>query len=186
MYSQYAKKVYAQSPNKAVIWWLEGDFEQYTTMPKTQSNGLTPTEAGQLIRDITCGIKSNEPNAIVALNHSPWLSNADADTFWSAMPTDVLDMVWVQGYGDQDKLPNSTASNETFTWLHTKTGRPIMAETSFQGSNASTPDHWTTTTAANINARIASGVIGALSYAPPANYQTTIGTLNPQLNATCQ
>ena len=150
-----------------------------------QSSPLSYAEESALAQNITCAIKSNEPNAVVAMNHSPWISNAVADAFWSAMPTDVLDMVWVQGYGDANKLPNSYDTNATYDWLHTKTNRTIMAETSFQTGNVNTPDRWSTTSAANINARIASGVIGTLIDTPPANLQTTIGTLNPQLNATC-
>ncbi len=186
-YGQYAKAVYANSPSKPVIWWLEGDFVQYTVGGgTTQTNPLSYAEAGQLARDITCAIKSNEPNAIVAMNHSPWNSDAVSQGFWAAQPTDVLDLIWVQGPGDSDTLTNSGTYNATtanYNWLHTFTGKKIMVETSFAGSGAA--DRWSTTTAANINARIANGVIGVHVNSPASNYQTAFTALNPGLSSTC-
>ncbi len=187
-YGQYAKAVYANSPNKPVIWWLEGDFVQYTVGGgTTQTNPLSYAEAGQLARDITCAIKSNEPNAIVAMNHSPWNSDAVSEGFWGAQPLDVLDLIWVQGPGDSDTLTNSGTYNVTtanYNWLHTFTGKKIMAETSFAGSG--TADRWSTTTAANIDARIANGVIGVHVNNPASNYQTAFTALNNAgLSSTC-
>ncbi len=184
MYGEYAKKVYAASPNKPVIWWLEGDFVQYSY--SDQSNPLSYAELGALARDITCAIKSNQPNAVVAMNHSPWISNDQANGFWGAQPLDVLDLVWVQGAGDTDTFVNSgtyNAATANFGWLHKKTGRKIMAETSFAGSGSA--DRWSTTTAANINARIANGVVGVLVNNPGASYQSAIDTLSPSLSSTC-
>lgn len=182
-YAQYAKAVYAASPNKPVIWWLEGDFVQYTY--SGQINAFTYAELGQLARDITCAIKSNEPNAVVAMNHSPWIADNISTAFWSAMPMDVIDMVWVQGPGNSDAFVNAGSYNATtanYAWISQKTGRTILAETSYAGSGSD--DLWTTTTVANINARIAHGVIGVLVNNPASNYQTAIGALTP-LTATC-
>ena len=183
-YGEYARVVYARSPNKPVIWWLEGDFPQYNAT--SQSNPLSYAELGQLTRDITCAIKSNEPNAVVASNHAPWLANDVTTGFWGAQPTDVLDLIWVQGAGDTDAFPNSGSYNATtanYAWLHSNTGLKIMAETSYQSSSSG--DRWSTTTAANINARIANGVIGVLVNQPPSNYQSAFTALNSSLNSTC-
>ncbi len=187
-YGQYAKAVYTNSPNKPVIWWLEGDFVQYTVGGgSTQSNPLSYAEAGQLARDITCAIKSNQPNAIVAMNHSPWNSDAVSKAFWAAQPLEVLDLIWVQGPGDSDTLTNSGTYNvntANYSWLHTFTGKKIMAETSFPGSGAA--DRWSTTSAANINARIANGVIGVHVNSPASNYTAAFATLNSAgLSSTC-
>jgi hypothetical protein len=184
-YGEYARVVYARSPNKPVIWWLEGDFVQYSY--PNQSNPLSYAELGSLARDITCAIKSNQPNAVVAMNHSPWISNEQSSGFWGAQPLDVLDLVWVQGPGNSDVFLNSGSYNATtanYAWLHQFTGKNIMAETSYAGSGVD--DRWTTTTAANIDARIANGVIAVLVNSPPSTYQTTMGTLGPGLASTCQ
>jgi hypothetical protein len=161
---------------------LEGDFVQYTYADQTSP--LSYAEAGALTREITCAIKSNQPNAIVGMNHSPWLANDAATSFWGAMPKDALDLIWVQGPGDSDTLTNSGTYNATtanYKWLHGTTGLPILAETSFAGSGA--PDRWSTTTAANINARIANGVIGVHVNSPSSSYQSAIGALS--LSSTC-
>ncbi len=185
-YGQYAKAVYAASPNKPVIWWLEGDFVQYTVGGgSTQQNPLSYAEAGTLTRQIICAIKANEPNAIVAMNHSPWNSDAVSQAFWTAMPKDALDLIWVQGPGDSDTLTNSGTYNATtanYKWLHDYTGLKIMAETSFAGAGAN--NRWTSTTAANINARIANGVIGVLVSNPPSTYQSNISGFS-SLSSTC-
>jgi hypothetical protein len=184
MYGQYAKKVYAASPNKPTIWWLEGDYIQYSY--SDQSSPLSYAELGSLARDITCAIKSNQPNAVVAMNHSPWISTDQANGFWGAQPVDVLDLVWVQGPGDTDAFVNAgtyNAASANYAWLRQKTGRKIMAETSFAGPGVN--DRWTTTSAANINGRIASGVIGVLVNSPGSNYQSTIQSLGAGLNGTC-
>jgi hypothetical protein len=181
-YGEYARVVYARSPSKPVIWWLEGDFPQYNAT--SQTSPLSYAELGQLTRDITCAIKSNEPNAIVASNHAPWLADDVTTGFWAAQPVDVLDLIWVQGAGDTDVFVNSGAYNATtanYAWLHNHTGLKIMAETSF----TSGADRWSTTTAANINARIANGVIGVLVSTPASNYQTAFTALNSSLSSTC-
>jgi hypothetical protein len=194
-YAQYAKIVNTKSPNKASIWLLEGDFVQYTYA--NQSNPLTYTEEGTLIRDIANAIKTNAPKAIIAVNHSPWLANDVSNSFWSAMPLDVIDLAWVQGAGTTDTFLNSGASNATtatFAWLHTKTGKHIIAETSYQGTTTANvyypqePNLWSTTTVANVNARIANGVIGVLISKPPwtnaATFTTNTSALS-SLNSTC-
>jgi hypothetical protein len=183
-YGEYARVVYARSPSKPVIWWLEGDFVQYSN--SSQTSPLSYAELGSLTRDITCAIKSNEPNAVVAMNHSPWNADDVSKGFWGAQPTDVLDLIWVQGPGDTDVLVNSgsyNAATANFAWLHSYTGKKIMAETSYQSSSSG--DRWSTTTAANINARIANGVIGVLVNQPPSNYQSAFTTLGSSLNSTC-
>lgn len=184
MYGEYAQRTYEASPDKPVIWWLEGDYVQYSY--DTQSNPLSMAELGQLARDITCAIKANEPNAVVAMNHSPWISDEQADAFWSAMPMDVIDLVWVQGAGDTGAFVNSgsyNAATANYAWLYQKAGAPIMAETSYASSGQ--PDRWSTTTADNINARIAEGVIAVLVNNPGADYLSSVQQLTPQLNAVC-
>lgn len=166
-YAQYAKMLSAKFPEKPMIWWLEGDYHQYAEVT-TQSSPLTYPEAGELIRDITNAIKSNQPGARVGVNHAPWITDAQAQQFWSNMPNDILDLIWVQGAGDSATFPNSWGQGTAnFAWLHQKTGLPIMAETSYGA-----PDRWTTTAAVDVNARIASGVVSVLINFPKAAWSS--------------
>lgn len=184
-YAQYAKLLATRFPDQPMVWWLEGDYHQYAEVT-TQSQPLTYAEAGALIRDITTAIKTNQPQALVGLNHAPWITDAQAQQFWSNMPNDVLDLIWVQGAGDSDKFPNSwTEGTSNYTWLHDKTGLPIMAETSYGA-----PDRWTTASVADVNARIASGVVSVLINFPKAAWSsaadfTTKTQALSSLNPTC-
>lgn len=184
MYGTYAKASFDANPEKPVIWWLEGDYVQYSYAD--QSNPLSFVELGELARDITCAIKSNAPNAVVAMNHSPWISDEQAAGFWSAMPMDVLDLVWVQGPGNDPTFVNSGEYNQAtanFAWLSEAAGRPIMAETSFAGSGQD--DRWTTASTSDINARIAEGVIGVLINNPGSNLSSQLTALRPDLVSVC-
>ena len=185
MYANYARMVHRTSPGKQVIWWLEGDFIQYSY--DDQSNPLSYAELGALARDITCAIKSNQPSAVVAMNHSPWVSDEQSDDFWSAQPMDVLDLVWVQGPGDSAAFVNAGDYNKdtaNYGWLRQKTGRPIMAETSYAGDGQA--DRWTNAASSAINSRISEGVIGVLVDSPGSNYESAIASLGSQLNPVCQ
>ena len=99
---------------------------------------------------------------------------------------DVMDIVWVQGPGDSGTFVNSGAYNAAtanYSWLHQKTGRPIMAETSYAGSGSD--DRWTSASASQINSRISEGVIAVLVNNPASDYQSDISTLSPQLDSVC-
>ncbi|HEX6275018.1 MAG TPA: hypothetical protein VFZ53_18375 [Polyangiaceae bacterium] len=185
IYANYARMVHHASPGKQVIWWLEGDFIQYSY--DDQSNPLSYAELGALARDITCAVKSNQPSAVVAMNHSPWISDEQSDAFWSAQPIDVLDLVWVQGPGDSPAFVNAGAYNEdtaNYGWLRQKTGRPIMAETSYAKDGQA--DRWTNASVSALNSRISEGVIGVLVDSPGSNYESAIAGLGSQLNPVCE
>lgn len=178
-YGEYARVVHQHSPNKPVIWWLEGDFIQYTY--EEQNSPFSYEELGELARDIACAIKTNQPGAIVAMNHSPWISDDQMKKFWGAMPPEI-DIVWLQGPGDSNVLNNSWAPTGCYDSLSKYSNyRPMMAETSY-----GTPDRWTTTSVENINARIAQGVFAVhFNTRPSSNDLSTIDRYRPQLNSTC-
>ncbi|MBN1307453.1 MAG: T9SS type A sorting domain-containing protein [Chitinispirillaceae bacterium] len=178
-YGEYARVVHQNSPNKPVIWWLEGDFIQYSY--DDQISPLSYAELGALARDIACAIKNNEPGAIVGMNHSPWINDEQMKGFWGAMPPEI-DIVWLQGPGDNNVLNNSWAKTGCYDSLSKYANRrKMMAETSY-----GTPDRWTTTTVDNINARIAQGVIAVhFNTTPSSSNISTIASYRPQLKSTC-
>lgn len=188
-YANYAQKAYQANPNKPVVWLLEGDFVQYTYAE--QSNPLSLAELGALAGDITCAIKGAAPNALVAVNHSPWVANNLANQFWDAMPLADFDFVWTTGTGTNNGYINADTSSSTYNaatatyaWVHGKTGMGILVDTSFGPSQQA--DSWSSATSAQLNARISEGVIAANVTQPPDNYQTRVNTLSPLLSSTCQ
>jgi hypothetical protein len=189
LYGGYARRTYQASPDKPVVWLLEGDFVQYTY--DEQNNALSMQELGDLARDITCAIKSNMPNAVVAMNHSPWLSNEVTDAFWGAMPLDVLDLVWTTGLGNNDGFIPENTDGESYNgrtarygYLNQLTGKQIVVDTSFGASQAD--DSWTGIGATTLNQRIGDGVIAANVTQPPGDYQSRVDGLTGQLSSVCQ
>jgi hypothetical protein len=190
-YGDYAKKSHAAWPTKPLVWLLEGDFVQYSGM--SQKQALSYAELGQLAADITCAIKSNMPNAVVAINQSTW--NADQVTmdFWGAMKTAnvAYDLVWTTGVANNDGFFEASANSgsynhatATYRFVHTLTGKPIFVDTSF-GLSAMA-DSWSGAPAATINARVKEGVLAANVSSPDSSYASRLNALRPGLDPVCQ
>lgn len=187
MYSSYAQQANAVWGTKPLVWLLEGDFVQYTGT--TQANPLSYAELAQLAEDITCAIKAAMPNAVVAINHSTWNTNAVTNAFWQAMAGVNYDMAWTSGAGNANDFftPTTNAksyngSTATYAYLHSLTGRTILVDTSFGPS--ATSDSWSDSGAANLNLRIADGVIAINVTTPTSNYASNIAG-ETGLSTTC-
>ena len=189
MFASYAQQSHAVWPTRPLVWLLDGDFVQYTA--STQTNPLSYAELAQLASDITCAIKANMPNAVVAIDHSTWNANDVTDGFWGAMNSVYYDMVWTTGMGTStgffDTVTTAASYNgatATYAYLHRLTGRTIFVDTSFASSAMA--DSWSNAPATVLNARIADGVIAAnITGTVPANYATAIAALQPSLTTTC-
>jgi hypothetical protein len=189
MYASYAKQSAAIWKDKPLIWLLEGDFVQYAG--DSQKNKLSYAELGQLAQDITCAIKSNMPNAVVAINHSTWNGDQVTNDFYAALAKVPYDLVWTTGVpnnkGFLEASANDSSYNKataTYAYLHQLTGREILVDTSFGLSGMS--DSWSGATPADLNARIADGVIAANVTMPSSTYLSTVKALVPKLDATCK
>jgi hypothetical protein len=163
-YAWYAKETYKVWPSKPLVWLMEGDFVQLVA--GSQSSPLTYAEMGQLTADIACAVKANMPNAVVAIDQSSWNSDDTTKSYWGAMKNVNYDMVWTTGVGNNQGFIEASASKSsynaataTYSFLHTLTGRTILVDTSAGASAAG--DSWSTASAADLNARIAEGVIAA-------------------------
>jgi hypothetical protein len=163
-YAWYAQKTAAAWPTKPLIWLLEGDFVQFTDAG--QSSPMTYAEIGKLAADITCAIKSNMPNAVVAIDHSAWNADQVTNSYWGAMANVNYDMVWTTGVGNNKGFINGDATSTTYNaktatyaYLYKLTGRTILVDTSAGASAAG--DSWSTASLADLNARISEGVIAA-------------------------
>jgi hypothetical protein len=189
MYARYAQQTYEIWKTKPLVWFLEGDFIQYTET--SQSSPLTMAELGQLAADITCAIKSNMPNAVVAMNHTTWNGNDETNSFWCEMKRADLDLVWTTGVGNNGNFIESVgtasyynAATATYAYVHGLTGKNIVVDTSYGASAMS--DSWSNQNATTLNNHIVNGVIGVnIANNPPSNYQTLISGLAPQLTSTC-
>jgi len=188
-YAWYAQQTYAVWKTKPLVWLLEGDMVQYTAT--SQSAPLSYAALGQLAADITCAIKSNMPNAVVAIDHSAWNADAVTTSYWNAMAVANYDMVWTTGLGDNNGfIPSNTNASSyngktaTYSYLHTLTGRTILVDTSAGASSAG--DSWSTTTSAQLNSRISEGVIAAnITGTPPNGLQSNVAGLSMNAIPSC-
>jgi hypothetical protein len=186
IYANYAKMTHQAWPTKPLLWLLEPDFIQYSG--KSQKNPLSLTELGQLASDIICAIKSNMPNASVAINHSSWIRDPQRAQYFAAMPMSVVDAVYTTGLGNVaggyiNMGDSYNRPDGTYASLHALTKKPIIVDTSF-GVTAMA-DTWSTAPLDTLNARIADGVVAVNVNPMPGTYQTSIATLAPKLSSTC-
>jgi hypothetical protein len=163
-YAWYAQQTAKVWPTKPLVWLMEGDFVQLVS--GSQSSPLTYAELGQLTTDITCAIKSNMPNAVVALDQSSWNDNNTTNSYWAAMANVNYDMAWTTGVGNNKGFIEASATSTsynaataTYAYIHKLTGRTILVDTSAGASAAG--DSWSTASANDLNARISEGVIAA-------------------------
>jgi len=187
-YAYYAQQSHLAWPTKPLIWLLEGDYVQYAA--SSQSRPLTYPQLGQLAAQITMAIKTNMPNAIVAMDHSSWNSDDVTSSFWNAMKQANMDLIWTTGVGNNNGFiaagTNASTYNgktATYSYLHTLTGMNILVDESAGLSQAA--DTWSNQPAATINARISEGVIGINVSGAPSNFQGNVTALAPQLGSTC-
>ena len=136
---------------------------QYTEA--SQTSPLTMAELGQLAADITCAIKTNMPNAVVAINHSTWNSNEETNSYWTEMKRAPYDLVWTTGVGNNGNFIESAgkagyynATTATYPYIHQYTGKNIVVDTSYGASAMS--DSWSNQTKAALDVHIGNGVIG--------------------------
>jgi hypothetical protein len=189
-YAGYAAKTHAANPNKPVVWLLDGDFMQYQE-PSQQPSPLSVAELGRLVDDMTCAIKTNAPNAVIAINHTPWNADEETDAFFDAVNLDLVDMVWTTGVGNNQGLINQgagtnvyNATTARYSYLYEYTGKPVFVDTSFGVSQQA--DSWSNNPAEVLNQRIAEGVIAANVTEPPTDYQARVTNLAPSLDSTCR
>ena len=194
MYAKYAADTYAVWKTKPLVWFLEGDFIQYTETSQAQpadDGRARPAGRRHHLRD-------QEQHAERGGRHQPHDLELDDETnsFWCEMKRADYDLVWTTGVGNNGNFIESAgtagyynAATATYPYVHTLTGKTIAVDTSYGASAMS--DSWSNQTAATLNNHIGNGVIGVnIASNPPSNYQTLIqglGTLKlPQPCATCR
>jgi hypothetical protein len=182
-YAYYAQQTHAAWPTKPLVWLLEGDFVQYTDTSQTKA--LTMDQLGQLAALITTAIKTNMPNAIVAIDQSNWNTDDVTNSFWKAMAQANYDMVWTTGVANNSGFLTTGTTSKSYNgatakyaYLSSLTGRKIYVD-------QWTPDTWTTQPASTINSLIAAGVVALNANSPPSGYMTTVSGLEGQLSSTC-
>jgi hypothetical protein len=179
-YAMYARGFAAAcGTTRPIIWMMEPDYYQYHA--GGDANALSPQEAGQIMGRLVATVRQHLPNAIFSLDISPWIPNEGAD-WYSHFNLADFTFIHTSGGGTDANNARIRAVN-TMTWagVHRVTGKPIIADTGYgvAGSPTGHDPQWDVV--ANINARIADGVVGISQYNPNSSWSSTLSQIRPQL-----
>jgi hypothetical protein len=131
-------------------------------------------------------VKASLPNAVFSLDISPWVGSNGTDNgkeWYSHFDLAKFTFINTSG-GSTDATSTKIRPSNAMTWagVSAVTGKPILADTGYgvNGSSAGPDPNWDV--AANINARMADGVVAITQYNPSSTWGTTIANVRSQLN----
>ena len=181
-YKQYAQG-FATSCGTArpMIWEMEPDYYQYVDTAQG-GDPLTGAEAANYMLQMTQAVKAILPNAAFSMDISPWEPN-NGCAWYAFFDMTQFTFVSTSGGGTLANSANIRAGENTWAGVHQCSGKPILADTGYGAAGGSAGPDPAWDVAANINARIANGVISITQYNPNATtWAATIAATRPSLN----
>jgi hypothetical protein len=189
-YQSYARSFgQACGTSIPILWEMEPDYYQYYAAAqgggtRGQPGGpLSLQEASNYMSQMIAAVKAILPNALFSMDISPWEPTNGAQ-WYAAFDMSQFTFVSTSGGGTLAASANIRAGQDTWAGVHANSGKPILADTGYgaAGGSAGPDPGWDLP--ANINARIADGVISITQYNPAAaTWGGTIASARPQLNA---
>jgi hypothetical protein len=169
---------------RPIVFEMEPDWYQYTSSAQTQP--WTPAQAGQYMSQLVAALKTNLPNARFSMDVSPWVgpnNGGDNGAQWfSNFDMSLFSFINTSGGGtNANTVKLRSSNNMTWAGLHQVTGKPILADTGYGANGISAGPDPAWDVAANINARIADGVVSIAQYNPSATWSATITSDRSQL-----
>ena len=188
-YKSYAQG-FAQSCGTTVpiIWEMEPDYYQYYDSAegggtRGQAGGpFSGAEAASYMSQMIAAVKQILPNAVFSMDVSPWEPNNGCD-WYSFFDMSQFTFVNTSGGGTLANSTDIRAGEATWAGVHQCSGKPILADTGYgaAGGSAGPDPNWDMP--ANINARIADGVVSITQYNPDAStWGATLAAARPELN----
>jgi hypothetical protein len=165
---------------RPIIFEMEPDWYQYMAGGQTQP--WTAAQAGTNMTALVNALKSSLPNAVFSMDISPWIPN-NGSSWYPNFNLSLFTFVSTSG-GGTDAGNTKIRSNNAMTWagVHQVTGKPILADTGYGAAGASAGHDAAWDVVANINARIADGVVSISQYNPNSSWGSTISSIRGQLN----
>jgi len=165
---------------RPIIFEMEPDWYQYYAGGQTQA--WTPAQAGTNMTALVNALKSSLPNAVFSMDISPWIPN-NGSAWYTNFNMSLFTFINTSGGGT---AANNTKirSNNAMTWagVHGVAGKPILADTGYGANGGSAGPDAAWDVPANINARIADGVVSISQYNPSSSWGSTISGIRSQLN----
>lgn len=206
-YQQYASgmrkqldmfKVYGVEAEKAEsIWLIEPDFYQYSESGSNQkmkydkiaqeNGGIPDSTMGKYFKQIVDTIKTYLPAAKIVIDISPWIADRDKEGFekwFSNFDLSLVDYAGPSGGGSLANNARIRMYNEA-TWANISKllGKPIIADAGYDRGGAGKGHSAMWDVPANINARIADGVVGVMQMDAALDYVARLDTIRPQITA---
>jgi hypothetical protein len=187
-YAKYAKGIAADLGTVTpVVWLMEPDYYQYAQPGSQGGNPLSYAEAAAFMDEMLDTIQKYLPKALFSLDISPWSTDMGATkTYYPAFSLNRFTFINTSGGGALAGGPAGTAritgNKMTYKEIHDLTGKPMLADCGYGVAGASTGYDPSWDSAANLNNRIADGVIGICQNSVPATWNTTLTALKPVLN----
>jgi hypothetical protein len=187
-YESYARS-FAQACGTSIpiLWEMEPDYYQYYAAgqgggARGQPGGpFSLQEASSYMSQMVAAVKAVLPNAIFSMDISPWEPNNGAQ-WYAAFDMSQFTFVSTSGGGTLAASANIRAGQNTWAGVHANSGKPILADTGYGAAGGSAGPDPTWDVAANINARIADGVVSITQYNPTATtWGGTISAARPEL-----
>jgi uncharacterized repeat protein (TIGR02543 family) len=165
----------------STIWLLEPDFYQYAS--GGQTSPLSFAQAGDYLGQLIDIIKTELPDAMIAIDISPWIADQNNTQSWySAMPCSKASFLFSSGGTGQGNSSNIKNENK-MTWQAASNAaqKGIIADCGYGAGGTSTGHNATWDDLNNLKARIADGVVAITQKNPNASWGNTIATLRTQL-----
>jgi hypothetical protein len=189
-YKSYAQS-FAQSCGKTVpiIWEMEPDYYQYYDAAqgggtRGQPGGpFSGAEAANYMSQMIAAVKQILPNAVFSMDVSPWEPD-NGCSWYSFFDMTQFTFVNTSGGGTLADSANIRTGEATWAGVHQCSGKPILADTGYGAAGGSAGPDPAWDAPANINARIANGVVSITQYNPTAStWGATLAAARPSLSA---
>ncbi len=165
---------------RPIIFEMEPDWYQYTIT--NQTHPWSAATAGTNMTALVNALKASLPNARFSMDISPWIPN-NGSAWYPNFDMSLFTFINTSGGGtDANSTKIRTADAMTWAGVNSVTGKPILADTGYGAAGASAGEDPNWNVAANINARIADGVISISQYNPTSGWGNTISSIRSQLN----
>ena len=166
------------------IWLIEPDFYQYSQMASDQSaaikgeeqlnGGIPDSMMGVYFKQIVDTIKAYLPDAKIAADISPWVSDKDSlglQKWFSHFDMSLIDYVSTSGGRTLANAENIRSTNK-LTWkkLYDTLKKPILADVGYSagGNGTGHAKPWDDIT--NLEARAKDGVVGVMQMDAALDY----------------
>ncbi len=181
-YGELAKGVASDMGSKKntipSIWLIEPDFYQYSVSGDNQrggqqsGGGIPDAElAGTKFNQIVAAIKQHLPNAKIAVDISPWISNPQG--WYSNFDASKIDYMFTSG-GRTEGNNSKIRSENNMTWAQASgfLGKKIIADDGYGVGGGAEENYSDWQNVNNLKSRVADGVIGLTIKSPSASFMS--------------